>query len=234
MPTTLSPIESVRSSALDAAAFRSLPRVDLLPPHVLAAERRRRVQLALAATSVLTLLALLGLHLVAAHGRDQERGRLAAAQAAGAEVVSRQHEYAAVPLVLQQARAAEVRLSAVMADEVRWSTVLDQLTRRVPSGVWLTSLTVSPQQGAAAGGATSATPVGTVASIQFIGTAVSYDAISRWLVALSEQPGFTGVGLSSATEVPGDASGSPATYTFTSSVSVTGEALSHRFDTKGK
>lgn len=234
---------------LDLPALRQLPRVNLLPPEIAERQRMRRLQKGLAATVTAAALAVAALHQVAVHDRAAAQRELDAASATAALLATQQHAYASVPVVLKQAQAAKATLTQAMGTEVRWSVLLSDLDAHVPPGVWLTTLDVvtadatataptapsptaspAPATPTPATPATSTAPTG-IATIRFGGSAVSHDAVAAWLVSVGQVPGFSNAYLSSSVEAPGS-SGTPATFTFTSSVTVTAAALSDRYTTR--
>ena len=256
-PALEEPIGPPERLVLPAATLRALPRVDLLPPELRERQRLRALQRGLVASVVAAGLVVAGLHTVAvSHEHAAQRASDVQAQQ-GAVLTAEKHRYADVPLVLAKATAAKAELSAAMGQEVRWSLLLDDLDRRMPDGVWLTGLDVTPAAvttgttGAAAGAATSAaSAAGTaagatgtsaeaaasgsgagVATIRFTGSAVSQPAVATWLRVLAAVPGFSGAYLTSSTEAPSSTSVAASTYTFTTSVTVTVAALSHRYTT---
>jgi Tfp pilus assembly protein PilN len=225
---------------LPATALRQLPRVDLLPPEIRERQRLRVLQRGLVASLVAAGVLVGGLHAVAAADQRDAQAQVDTQSAEAVHLALEKRQYASVPSVLAQAEAAEAELNAAMGQEVRWSLLLDDLDRRMPDGVWLNELTVTPQASAAtaapatpaagagatadAGAATSSA----VATIAFTGTAVSQPVVATWLRVLSAVPGFSGAYLNSATSVPG-AGSTPSTVTFNTSVTVTAAALSHRY-----
>jgi Tfp pilus assembly protein PilN len=199
-----------------------LPRVDLLPPEIHAARRLRTVQTGMLAAVAAAVVAVGGLWLVANAEVQQEQDRLDAAETRQVDVQRQVRSLAEVDRVYREVDARKQLLSTAMGGEVQWSGYLNDLALRVPSGVWLTNMTVSaaaPAGGTAAG----------VATINFSGSARTHNDVAVWLESLSRQRGYIDAYFTSSAEA---ASGATTTVNFSSSVTVTSEALSNRYAQK--
>ena len=216
---------------ITAARSRELPRVDLLPPVYAEQEKLRRTKALLAAAVVAAVLGTGGAYVVEERSTAKAREELATVQAEQSRLRSEQAKYTEVPLVNGQVDAARGDVILAMGDEVRWSQVLADLSARVPSGVWLSDVTFAQVTAVTASGVTApAAPTGaagSIATINVTGNALTQAAVASWLESLSKQPGFTAPTFTSA--IRADVDGTP-TVTFESTVQVTSEALSHRYD----
>ena len=125
------------------------------------------------------------------------------------------------------AAAARSMLTEAMAGEIRFSTLLDDVSRNVPDDVWLETVTFTQTTGG--GGARRPAPgVGTVS---FSGFGGEHDDVARWLDSFTGQPRFTGATFTKSAAVDQDGRSSVA---FTSSATLTDAALSRRYtDTDG-
>jgi Tfp pilus assembly protein PilN len=199
-----------------------LPKVDLLPPEIHAARRLRSVQTGMVAGVAAAALVVGGLWVVANAQVDREQGRLEAAQTRQIQVNRQVQSLADVAQVYRDVEARQELLSAAMGSEVQWSGYLNDLALRVPAGVWLTNMTVSPANGVAE----AATGI---ATITFTGNARAHNDVAVWLENLARQRGYVDAYFTTSAE---STAGSTKVVSFTSSVTVTSEALSNRYAQK--
>lgn len=113
-------------------------------------------------------------------------------------------------------QARQGLLAQAMAGEIAWSSVLQDLSRAIPSSVWLTNLTASlageQEQGVATGTTPTTTTTTTTGgatngqlagSLSFEGKSLDSLQISTWLTRLDQLPGWVNAWLSKAQkEVP--------------------------------
>ncbi len=123
-----------------------------------------------------------------------------------------------------------------MTGEIAWSVVLQDLSRVIPSRVWLANLTASlaGAQGAAAGEETTTTTTATAGttagsglagSLTFDGSSLDTDSLSQWLTRLEQVRGWVNAWMSKAQKT---VAGSKTTYTFSSSVDLTSDVVTGR------
>jgi Tfp pilus assembly protein PilN len=212
-----------------------LPRVNLLPPEILEVRSVRRAQVGLGAAVAASLLVVGGLWGLASVDQASAQQDLDAAsqrQTAVNRETAALSDVAATYTQIQQRRAV---LSSAMSGEVMWSQYLTDLALLVPDNVWLETMTVTPVEGAAptATGAAGEpdfgpqTARGAIATIAFTGQAISQDDVTNWLQSISRGKGFTNVYFTDSTL--GKFGTSAKAVKFTSTVSVTAEALSNRY-----
>jgi Tfp pilus assembly protein PilN len=169
-----------------------LPRVNLLPPEIAEAKKAKRIQGALGVAGLASLALVGGLYLMANQSLSSAQTDLASAQEQKGQLQSQKAQYAGVTATIAAANAAQAQLVTAMADEVRYSQLLNDLSLAVPSTVWLKSLAYAPA--AAAPGAMPATPAvaGAVAAPTQVGTLTvsgvgfQHDDVALWLEALSK------------------------------------------------
>jgi Tfp pilus assembly protein PilN len=127
---------------------------------------------------------------------------------------------------IQQRRTV---LSSAMSGEVLWSRYLTDLSLLVPDNVWLSTMTVTPAAGQGTAGQATFGPQpapGAVATISFTGVAFAHEDIANWLQSMAREKGFTNVYFSDSTL---EKFGSGKAVKFTSTVTVTADALSNRY-----
>jgi len=173
------------------------PRIDLLPRELVEQRLVRRQRSAVGA-GFLVLVALLGLWYVVENGKlseakdqaDQERAVATGLRAQRAQLQP------LADLEAQIAAADQLR-SKVYAHEIRFSTVMRDISAIVPDDVWLTSMTAAFTAGgdaaapaAAQAGAATATPgsPGAGAPVANITFAGSGSAMSTWAGSCGRWP----------------------------------------------
>ena len=201
-----------------------LPRVNLLPPEIAERARLRRLKAGLGAGVVLTAGVVGLLALSASSDVADATARVDAVTARGAALQAQTREYADVNVVHAQAEQAQATLATAMGDEVRFSQFLDDLSTSVPEHVWLNTITFT--QGTAADGTGGAAGIGTVT---FTGTGFRHDDVAAWLESLAAQRGFADPYVTDSTL---GRTGERTTVSFTSSVTLTADALSQRYTPK--
>jgi Fimbrial assembly protein (PilN) len=176
------------------------PRIDLLPRELVQRRVVRRQRTGVGAAFVL-LLALLGLWYAVESAKLHEAQDQADQERAVASGL-RTHRAELQPLADLEAQiaAADQLRAEVYAHEIRFSTVMRDLSAIVPDDVWLTSMTATfngpadPAAGGAAaaptGGATTGSPgAGSpVANIAFSGAGLGHVDVGGFLRALAGGP----------------------------------------------
>ena len=159
---------------------------------------------------------------------------LAAEQQRTAELNAEQAKYAQVPRLLAQVTAARGAREQAMAGDVLWYRFLNDLATATPAGVSLESVaaTLTPVVPGSASAATRVPlkPAG-IGDIAVEGSASSFDRVSDWLDNLGEVSGLDSSTLSNASREAGIA-GSKTAVSFSTGVTMTGDALSHRYEQK--
>ena len=209
-----------------------MPRVNLLPPEITAAHRLRRTKAGLAAGLVVLVGAIGGVYVTQVNAKNAAQDNLTAEQATGAKLQAEQAKYADVPRTIAAIDKAETMRETAMANDIEWYRSMTNVSVTLPSKVWLTSLTL--QVGAGTGGAASTAPgatplAGGVGTVTAVGTAMDHPDVATWLDVLARQPGMSDAYFSSSKKKE---IGSKSVVDFSSTATVTDEALSHRYDRK--
>jgi Tfp pilus assembly protein PilN len=227
------------------------PQVNLLPPEVAARKALRKLQAALAAGVIACGAVVGGLYVMANNGKASAQANLDQAVSEASTLQAAKSRLLPAQIARTQVQATKQALVSAMSAEVLWSRYLDQIRLRLPAGVRLTSLTVTPTTPGASGSSTgtSTTPApapspapaagstagsaasaiaplptsGTIASVVIAGKAVDHDGVANWLDATAAIPGWTNVYLTNTTA---DSTGLVA---FTMTANISSAALSHRF-----
>lgn len=236
-----------RDDALTPSAvvgtFRTA-RVNLLPPEIEQARRLRRTQGALAG-GLLGVVALLGTgyayEVHARHGAEQE---LAIAQAQTQVLQREQDKYADVPRTVAAIDTAETARETAMATDVEWARTLTDFSLTLPKDVWFSDLTLSLRgtgastPGTAASsaapapgvtGGSTATGAAGIGTVTVEGNARRHRDVATWLDTLGRRPGMTSPYFTSSQQ---EKVGTKTVVKFSSTATLTADALSHRYDRK--
>jgi Tfp pilus assembly protein PilN len=228
--------QDAATQVLDPALVSTyeVPRVNLLPGEILEARRLKRTQgfLVLGVAGVVALAA--AGYLATQRQADDAEAVLTASQARTSALQAEQAKYAEVPRVLAEVDAAKSAQQTAMATDVLWYRYLNDLALTYPQNVWLTNMTASV---AATGGATGeaavpvagSNPLATpgIGTITFTGTGLDHPDVAAWLEVLDGTEGFADAYFSSSQRAELE---DQAVVQFSSTVAVTADALSHRFD----
>jgi len=210
---------------------------------------------ALLAAAVIACGGIVGAGYVAtANGKAPAKAALAQAQSEQQSLTRQKASLAAAQVAHQQVLAAKQALTAAVSSEVLWSNQLDALRRRLPDGVRLSTLTVTPIEQAAAGGTSASgaaavqlpagpggksqttTAAGTtvpasnyIASVSMAGVAVDNAQVASLLEMLAAIPGWGNVYLTNTTASGPAGPGQAKTLTYSITANITPAALSHRY-----
>lgn len=207
-----------------------LPRVNLLPPEIGEQRRFRRTQLLLGAGLLGTVAVVAGVYVLAASEVGRASTELAGERAEGAQLQTEADTFAEVPRTYALVEAKESQVGLAMGEEIRWSYLLNDLSRTTPEQVWLAEMTVAQDvDGTAAAVVDPA--LGTVmepglGQITFTGKALAHNDVATWLESLATQRGYTQPYFSNSqlTEI-----GTKDAIDYSSQVTITAEALSGRY-----
>ena len=244
------PQESAPSAAPVTPPQAAFPGVNLIPEqialeaHVRSAKRIAGVCIAVSA------LVVGGLYVMASNEASSAQDQLDAARARSATLAAEQAKYAEVPKLQAELQSAQAQEVLAMAGEVRWSTLLNNLSLSVPSGVGLTSLrgtvtgtpVVAASPTAPGQSVTSITGDPGVGPLTFEGEALDQPHVATFLDTIIRggslvDPFATQVsGNSSGAAGASGATGAPSSskgVTFSATSTISPKALSHRYDAKG-
>jgi Tfp pilus assembly protein PilN len=218
--------QAVNSSRVDWAP---VPKVNLLPREILQTRRLTGLKRGLAGAVAGVVLLCGGATVWAQAGVSTAQDDLDAAQAEGAALRTEQARYAGVPKLLNLIQAAGTARERAMSKDVLWYGFLSDLSVTTPKGVTLNSLQASMDDKAA----TTKDPLvpAGLGTVTFTGTAEHVPDVAAWLDAVAHIHGLDGSALQSVTREDAGG-GKQGTLSFTSTVSVTSKALTHRYDRK--
>ena len=213
-------VEQTRQKA--GAGLPVLPRVNLLPPEIAETIRFRRIQYGLGG-GLLAAVGVVALLFVGAAGAvERAETDLAASSAEGDTLRAETAKYQDVQAVYGRAAAAQAMLTQAMGEEVRYSQYLNDLSLTVPENVWLKNVTFTQTPAPAALGTT----VPGVGVVTFTGVAFKHDDVAVWLESLAKQKGYVNPYFTASTK---SFIGNRSVVDFTSTVTMTADALSGRY-----
>jgi Tfp pilus assembly protein PilN len=223
----------VTTDTVKATGISSLPRVNLMPPEIAEAARFRRLQFAMGGAVIVSAAIVGGLYTHAKGGVKSAQAEVTAAQTQQTALQAKQASLNSVQQTLSDVAAKQSLLGQAMGQEIRWSYVLNDLSYRIPSDVWLTGITAdetaaNPATAAAPSGLPGA-PASDLGTVTFSGVAFKHDDVATWLDALAKEKGFTSPTFSSSSE---SAIGTRSVVDFGSSTIVDNDALSNRYVAK--
>lgn len=196
--------------------------VNLLPPEEAerSAARRRRVGYLFLMMLYVGALAL-G-YLFFAGRADQAEEDLATQQATNQEIREDIGRLASADSMRSDYRARANDVSQILASDISWGRLLNDLARLIPDRVWLTSLTASAS-------VSEANP-GSFGQVTMAGTAFDYPDAASWLRTLdSDRWPAIGAAWVNSTAVEAVAGGIEA-VNFSSIGNLTDAAISRRID----
>ena len=220
-PATAGRTDAVTGARVDWAP---IPKVNLLPREILQARRLVALKRLLGAAVGVIVLVCIGGTVWAAASASAAQHDLDDVQSAGSNLRTEQARYAAVPKLLNLIQAADAARERAMSQDVLWYGFMSDLAVTTPKGITLSGLQVSLDKPTVNTDPLVPTGLGTVT---FTGTAQHVPDVAAWLDAVSRIHGVDGSSLQSVTRDDGDGS-----LKFTTSVTVTSKALTHRYDRK--
>lgn len=206
---------------------------DLTPPEVVGARRLTVLRRGIGAGLATTIALCAGGYLLALRQHAGAAEDLAAEQARTASLHAESQKYAAVTTLEGTARSIDTQVAALMAGDVDVVTLLQRVHSSLPSGMTLTTETISLEQAGAAA-ATGVPPVtapgapvdGTATSIGTVtlaGEGRRIDDLATFVASLGALPGITDV-------VPTSNTRTESGVQYAVSLKLTEAARSHRFD----
>jgi Tfp pilus assembly protein PilN len=220
----------VTTQTEQVAGVAAMPRVNLMPPEIADAERFRRLQLAMGAAVLASFVVVGALYVHAKSGISSAQAEVTTAQTQQTALQSKLNGLASVKQTFAEVQNKQQLLQQAMGQEIRWSYMLNDLSIRIPSNVWLTGMQASENiPGVTNAPATAPLPGSTttaLGTVAFSGYGMTHDDVAKWLDSLSREKGFTQPTFSSSTEV---AIGSRDVVQMNSSVVIDNSALSNRY-----
>lgn len=205
-------------------------RISLVPASV-SAEREQRRDLAVAVAALTVLSAgLLGAWALQGGTLASTQQKASAGTAQAQLLQSQVASLGSVNVVDAAVSAQQQTVSTVLSGDVSWPRVLADVGSRMPSDVWVTSITATgaSANGAAAPAPTAGSAPGTTGAVAPAGTlsfsvkGTKQASPAQWLVKLASIRSLSGPWVATINQ------STPSTVTFSSTVDLTAYARSHR------
>jgi type IV pilus assembly protein PilN len=164
-------------------------RVNLLPGEIKERQRIRRRGGAVAAVGVVVLAALGAFYFLQQIRLNDLKTDLAAQQVENDRLRGEIAELQEFDQQQRELAASQDLLNTLLADEVRWSGVLRDISLVIPGQTWLSTLNGQITQTEAAAPPTGG-PSGLIGQISFNGFGLSHRAVALWLTRLEDVEGF--------------------------------------------
>jgi type IV pilus assembly protein PilM len=216
-------------------------RIDLLGGKVKGGDVDRSQLIKIAAVAAAVLLVLLaGLTYLKAKQVSDEQDKVNEAQAQNAELQSQIDALSEVAERQQQIETLSAQTQALLVNDVSWSTLLQQISRTIPSDVWLTSFQGAVNSGVAGDPAATATtaPAGSLSgTVNFAAVGLDFDAVASWIQRMGTDipaiadlwvPNASRAGAADTSSTSGSTASTDDNVTFSSTGVLTEEAKSDR------
>jgi Tfp pilus assembly protein PilN len=161
-------------------------RINLLPPELAQRKRARQILSSLGAGGIALILALGLVYGLQAARLASERHRLEVQEERNDELQAKIAQLAAVDRSQRLLKQRQELLASLTKSEVRWSTVLSDVSLVIPSDAWLTTFTGTVN--IVADDSEGAQVLG---SITLNGVTFSHVDVAKWLTRLSSVEQFT-------------------------------------------
>ena len=201
-----------------------MTQINLLPPELQQRQRTRRltagvIGLGLVAAAVVGVLFFL--QMVRLNGVNEE---LAAQEARNAGLQTRINRLQRFEELRSEAEARRTLIQGALANTIRWSGILRDVSLVLPDRMWLTSLsgtlTTTAPTDPLPPGTVAPTGTGLLGTIQFQGSSLDEPTLALWLTRLEQVPGWVNPWLSSAVEA---AVANTEVFQFSTSVDLSAE-----------
>lgn len=206
-------------------------RINLLPPEYLERQQARRRTIAVVAIALIALAALGAVYVLQAMRLAAIREDLAEQRAENARLAQQIAELQNVNQLQLEVQASRDLLATLLADRVRWSGVLRDVSLVIPGEAWLSGLTGATGEavvtGAEPAGTTEPAPgsPGLVGQITFNGFAFDHRDVALWLSRLEDVRGFVNPWLSNSQKT---LIGTQEVVQFTNSVDLSEQVLARQ------
>jgi Tfp pilus assembly protein PilN len=200
-----------------------VPKVNLLPREIAEKKAQRRSYVVMGGLVAAAVVVVAFAYMGQAARVSKAKDTLAQAEAQNAKLQRDRRALQPVQDLYNNVDAHEALLAQALSTRVRWSRFLHDLQTTIPDRVWLTSFTATVAS-------STPTPNGIlkpgVGTVQMNGTAFEHDDVAAWLESLTKVKGYADPYFNSSTVVEaGTVPGSRSTVNFTSTVTLTAEAI---------
>ena len=207
---------------------------NLLPAEIVESRRGRKVRRAVLSALIVFAFLLSAWYGHARYQTSIARSDLTAAETDSEHVLRQQRDFAEVTSTQAGSKAIRTQLAALLADDLRWSSVLSAVRQQAPNGVAVTGVSgaLAEKSGVAGGNGSTAAqlpntsgqkPIGT---LTVTGLATSKAVVATYADALAKIPGLGNPLLGSVNLEDG-------ALRFTVRLEITSSALGGRYTSTG-
>jgi Tfp pilus assembly protein PilN len=164
-------------------------QINLLPPEIAQRRRAREITLLIGAAGLVLVGLLVLVFLIETARIAGERRHLNDVKGENAALQSKVNELQIFAQHEQQLQTKESLLAGLTQNEVRWSIVLNDLSIRIPSDVWLTTFTGSVT--ASTGAPQAGNQPLAVGTLSLIGSTFTHLDVAKYLARLADVPEFS-------------------------------------------
>lgn len=166
-------------------------KINLLPPEIKERQRVRRQTAAVVVLGVVVVALVGGFFVLQQIKLNGLKNDIAEQEQINAGLEARIAELQQFNDLQQELIATRMLLQQLLADEVRWSAILRDVSLVIPGNVWLTSLNGSVQA-PAAGTTTTAetTGQGLIGQVSVTGFGLDHRSVALWLTRLEDVEAF--------------------------------------------
>jgi Tfp pilus assembly protein PilN len=165
-------------------------RINLLPSEIKERQRIRRRGGLVAALGVVVLAGLGAFYFLQQMRLNDLNDDLAAQESENDRLRGEIAELQEFDQQQQELAASQDLLNTLLADEVRWSGVLRDISLVIPGQTWLTTVNGQITQVEGAAETTTGETTGLIGQISFNGFGLSHRAVALWLTRLEDVEGF--------------------------------------------
>jgi Tfp pilus assembly protein PilN len=201
-----------------------MSQVNLLPPDILQGQRYRRLSLTVLAVGAVVLALIVGFFLVQVGKLGSVNDDVADAKRNNTLLQTQIDSLQKYEDLQVQAQQAEGQLAAAYAGEVSFSGMLMDLSRVIPSDMYLTTFTATITGAPAPTTGTTTTTTPLIGTMSMGGEAIGFDSLSEWLTRLEMVQGWVNPWMPT---ISAD-SAVPNAWTFTTGVDLTQDAETAR------
>jgi Tfp pilus assembly protein PilN len=161
-------------------------RINLLPSEIKERQRVRRRGGLVAALGVVVLAGLGAFYFLQQMRLNDVNDDLAAQESENDRLRGEIAELQEFDQQQQELAASQDLLNTLLADEVRWSGVLRDISLVIPGQTWLTTVNGQKTQVEGAAETTTGESTGLIGQISFNGFGLSHRAVALWLTRLED------------------------------------------------
>jgi Tfp pilus assembly protein PilN len=165
-------------------------RINLLPTEIKERQRIRRRGGLVAALGVVVLAGLGAFYFLQQVRLNDLKADLTAQEAENSRLQAEIAELQEFDQQQQELAASQDLLNTLLADEVRWSGVLRDISLVIPGQTWLTTVNGQITQVEGAAETTTGETTGLIGQLSFNGFGLSHRAVALWLTRLEDVEGF--------------------------------------------